>query len=277
MGFKYRWLLEFSPDPEIGDLAATSSQRWYRFAQELSPSDEVLATLGDGTPALIARRVGAGKVVIVNASADDRWCDLPRRKSFVPLIDRLLSHVQTGGYRRSWTIGEPMTLMLSNDEATNRPPRVLSPSGKDVTVQLQSVGTRTWMNIADATEAGYYRVESSDGSTADFSLIVQPGREESRLESVDPEKFRAWWSPVEIEIEQVQGISESTANADDDRIVLEPWLIGLAGLCLLTEMFLVHWLCQKMNPAISGSHRRRRGFVAPLKEREAEREGATAP
>jgi len=261
-------------DPEIGDLAGTSSQTWYRFSGDFTSADEILATMSDGTPAMIDRRVGAGRVLIVNASADDRWCDLPRRKSFVPLVDRMLTHLQTGGYRRSWTIGEPVTLTLPQTFSADNSPRVIAPSGQAVATRRQVLGTQTWLTIIDPREAGFYRIEDPDGSSSDLSLVVQPGRGDSRLEAADLDQFRAWWSPLDIKREQPQATATTPAVSTDRRVALEPWLMALAGVCLLAEMFLVHWLCPRMNPAISVSHHRRRGFVAPLKEREAEREGA---
>jgi aerotolerance regulator-like protein/VWA domain-containing protein len=296
-------------DPEVGDLAGTESRAWYRFGSPMTTADEVLATLEDGTPALIARRVEAGRVVVINGSADDRWCDLPRRKSFVPLVDRLLLHLQSAGIRRQFTSGETMTVALpesfsnptrergrrvqsapipTDSESREAPaladasgylsPRVISPTGRTLSATVHTVSNRTWLTTSETTESGFYHIQPHDGSEADLILVVQPGRGDSRLEPFDPEKFHAWWSPAEMKIEQP---TASTANAPlsaragytpatsvDRRLVLEPWLIILACLCFLAEMFLAHWMCPRMNPALSTSHHRRRGFVAPLRERE---------
>lgn len=269
-------ILEGLLDPKIGDLGETASQRWYRFSGDIPAADEILATLADGTPAIVARSVKAGRVVIVNASADDRWCDLPRRKSFVPLVDRLLTHVETGSHRKSWIVGEPVRIALAEGFSVGRSPRIIAPSGRGLESRVETNGSQRWLMLENASEAGFYRVEDPDGSAADATFVVQPGRGDSRLASSDAEQLRAWWSPLEIDIEQPQS-SEPSVKADD-RVVLEPWLIATALLCLIAEMFFVHWLCPKMNPAISESHHRRKGFVAPLKERQAdrEREGAAA-
>ena len=42
-------------DPEVGDLAGTESRMWYRFRNPMPASNDVLATLDDGTPALSFR------------------------------------------------------------------------------------------------------------------------------------------------------------------------------------------------------------------------------
>ena len=289
-------------DPKVGDLSGTESRAWHRFGP-LTTDDDVLAKLEDGTPALIARRVEAGRVVVINGSADDRWCDLPRRKSFVPLVDRLLLHLQSAGNRRQFTSGETITVALpesvtnpkrergralqtarASEETEPREaptladasgyltPRVISPTGRSLSASLHSVADRTWLTLSDTSEAGFYRIKPHAGSESELVLVVQPGRADSRLEPFDPEKFHAWWSPAEMKVEQPTA-TVTNVVAVDRRLALEPWLVSLACLCLLAEMFLTHWLCPRMNPALSTSHQRRRGFVAPLRERE----GATPP
>jgi hypothetical protein len=254
-------------DPEVGDLAGAESRTWHRFRNPMSPSDDVLATLDDGTPALISRRVEAGRVVIVNGSVDDRWCDLPRRKSFVPLVDRLLLQLQSAGIRRQFESGETIVIALPEQFDAVQPPHVKFPSGRTVNPTSNKTSNRTWLSLSDADEAGFYRIEAHDGSEADSTFVVQPGRGDSRLEPFDSEKFHAWWSPVDIRLEQPTNVA-AIPQASDRRVALEPWLITLACLLLVMEMFLAHWMCPRMNPALSTSHHRRRGFVAPLKERE---------
>jgi hypothetical protein len=253
-------------DPQVGDLSGTESRAWHRFGS-LTADNDVLATLDDGTPTLIARRVEAGRVIVMNGSADDRWCDLPRRRSFVPLVDRLLLHLQSAGLRRQFTSGEALTVALPESFDATQPPRVISPSGDNVSASLHSSANRTWLTLTEPTEAGFYRVQSRGGSDSELILVVQPGRADSRLEPVDSDKFHAWWSPAEIKIEQPTA-APTNVIAADRRLALEPWLVGWACLCFVAEMFLTHWMCPRMNPALSTSHQRRRGFVAPLRERE---------
>jgi hypothetical protein len=136
-----------------------------------------------------------------------------------------------------------------------------------VSASLHTVSNRTWLTLSDTTEAGFYRIQPHADSEVELVLVVQPGRADSRLEPFDPEKFRAWWSPAEVKIEQPTA-AVTKVTSDDRRLALEPWLISLACLCLIAEMFLTHWMCPRMNPALSTSHQRRRGFVAPLRERE---------
>ena len=43
----------------------------------------------------------------------------------------------------------------------------------------------------------------------------------------------------------------ANSQALGGRVALEPWLIAVACLLLVMEMFLAHWMCPRMNPALS--------------------------
>ena len=47
-----------------------------------------------------------------NSTGNDAWSDLPRRKSFVPLIDRLLAHLSGDSLRRNFQVGDTVALPL---------------------------------------------------------------------------------------------------------------------------------------------------------------------
>ncbi len=135
-------LLDGLLDPLLGDLAQTRSRSHVRLDGPIPESDEVLASFDDGTAALVVRRVGAGRVVLFNASADDATCDLPRRKSFVPLVDRLLSLLDATGRARSFAAGEPVALALP--QSFKGVPRVRTPSGETLIPRVEERSVGRW-------------------------------------------------------------------------------------------------------------------------------------
>jgi hypothetical protein len=279
-------LVEGLLDPLLGDLAQTQSQAYFRFAEIVPPSDDVLAAFDVGVPALIARRVGAGRVVWFNTSCQDAWCDLPRRKSFVPLVDRLLRYLSASGWRRSFACGEPVTLQVSGGSASEQFV-VNTPSGKVLEPRIDMTAGGTFLKLDGLLESGFYSVASTTGKAVGQSMensdandkapgsesqqpltfVVQPSRAESALEPADPETLRSWWAPAKLELVKPSSV-ESALAAADGRVMLEPWLVLVAALIFLAEMFLVHWLCPQTNPVLAASSGHRRGFVAPLRSRE---------
>ncbi len=82
----------FAPfsDPHSGDLTAPRVLR----RRELRPTDDaqVLARFEDGSPALLERTVGAGRVVVWASTLDGWWTDLALQPVFVPLVHQLATH-----------------------------------------------------------------------------------------------------------------------------------------------------------------------------------------
>ncbi len=234
-------LLEGLLDPLLGDLVQTQSQAYIRFNESVPPADDVLAAFDDGTPALIARRLGTGRVVWFNASGGDVWCDLPRRKSFVPLVDRLLRYLSASGWRRSFDCGEPVTFQVSSSSASDQFV-VNTPSGKVLEPRMDAMPGGKILKLDGPMEAGFYSValktetSSKNGRpTADGSpplsfseqpltFVVQPSRSEGALEPVDPETLRSWWSPAKLELAKPSSV-ETALAAVDGRVMLEPWLV----------------------------------------------------
>ena len=77
----------------------------------MTESANLVARVEDGTPVLVEHRIGAGNVLLVNASPDDAFSDLPNSKVFVPFMDRLLASLGRNG-GRAFTTGEPLALPL---------------------------------------------------------------------------------------------------------------------------------------------------------------------
>ena len=72
---------------------------FHSFTGTLGKNDTMLARFDDEVPAIVERALGAGRVIVLNTTANDEWSDWPRRKnsSFVPLVDRLVSYLTAGG------------------------------------------------------------------------------------------------------------------------------------------------------------------------------------
>src|SRR5262249_17660205 len=91
-------------DPFLCDLPATRFLAFYRLGGGPAAADTVLAWIDDEVPAIVERSVGAGKVLFFNMTANDDWCDLSRRTSFVPLVSRLISYLSAGGVRHNFEV-----------------------------------------------------------------------------------------------------------------------------------------------------------------------------
>jgi hypothetical protein len=194
-----------------------------------------------------------------------------------------LHYLSALGSRRSFDCGGDVTLRLP-DHCGAGHIVVHAPSGKTLDPRVEATGEGTLLKLDAPMEAGFYRVDSTPDVTtprdeatrpmesgkenfAPISFVVQPSRTESALGPIDSDTLRSWWEPANFELSKPSSF-DTVSGATNGRVALEPWLVFLAGLVFLAEMFLVHWLCPRINPVLAAASGRRRGFVAPLRSRE---------
>jgi hypothetical protein len=80
-------------DPQLGDLRRLA----FSACTKIVPAKDaaVLASFGEGEPAVIERRVGEGSVLWFTSTCDRQWSDWTRSRLYLPLMHQLLGH-QTG-------------------------------------------------------------------------------------------------------------------------------------------------------------------------------------
>ena len=124
-----RFMVSFSEQHQIlkpfedlrrSNLMLARFFQYMLFDPEPTPQSEVVMTLNEGTPFLLTRQIGEGRVVMWAGPIDREWGDLVIRPDFVPLAAqtiRYLTREERGtltsarhGSQRSW----PGVLMLSD-------------------------------------------------------------------------------------------------------------------------------------------------------------------
>lgn len=249
-------------DPTLGDVSHVSFSGHYRLEQMPgSGGSEVLATIAGQEPAIIDRRLGEGRVVVFNTSPNDTWTDLPRRTSYVPMLDRLIVHLSGGLHRRVFDAGEAVTLTLEDANADTAI-GLTTPSGHSLEPSPRLIAGRVVMQLENAAEAGVYAVKYQTPAGARTTrFIVQVGGRDSTLARAEDATLSAWWAPEAYDVVTPDGGADGL-ELGGSHVLLEPWMVIVACLFLLAEMFFVHRLCPRMNPSVvSGSVLARRGSM----------------
>jgi len=104
-------------------------------------SDEVRTLLEyeGGVPALVERRVGRGRVLLLTNTIDADWGNLPLQAAFMPLIQRVVTWLGGaapggGGDRAEGFVGEMITVELGEQDEE---PVVLGPDGQEVVAEME--------------------------------------------------------------------------------------------------------------------------------------------
>jgi hypothetical protein len=198
-----------------------------------------LAAFDDALPLIASRRVGAGRVVLMNTSADASWSDWPKRKSFVPWLHGTVLYLAG---RSSSEAMQPSRLFTAGDEAEI----ILGPQWKGRSLVFQRVGAKGEFVVADEEgrlpslnlgTPGSYVVRDSQGLEVQRWAVNPPPRE-SDLLALSPKEFQKQLvrvkdtGPVNLEA-SLFGVAKTER---------EWWrVLLLASLCLLfAEVFLAN-------------------------------------
>lgn len=207
----------------------------------IDQSAQALLSYTDGTPALVWREVGAGKLTIANFSAAQNHSDLGKHGLFVALMQGLADELQTSHQPSdSNLVGRVVNLMTSVPIDRQGPaPLVYQPDGRtpvDATLDLGDRGSR--MVLSDPGEPGFYTAWQGDTILGTVAINIDP--RESDLRSINADvltsALKANTGDAAVEVSGVTlGLTYHAKG-------LWGWLLMFACVLLGSEMFLLgYW------------------------------------
>jgi hypothetical protein len=216
-------------------------------------------------------------MLLVNTTANDAWGDLPRRRSFVPLVDRLLEHLSgdadgTGGPVR---VGQPARLPLPRAEP-GQVVRLIGPRGNRRSLRVAGPTAQPGVELRGLVQPGVYELRWTRDPLEPPSIrrfVAQAGPGESELSKPEPEDLTAWWAPIGVETQRVE--PPLRLSDPGGRVPLLSYALLLAVAAMAFEMYLAHRACPRMNPPIAtGSAVARRGFFGEPRQASPPRAGS---
>ena len=211
--------------------SALSAARFLRYPRfEPVPGADVIARFDDGLPAVVERREGLGRIVLIGAPLDNRSGDFPVQSAYLPFLARLVLY--TSGR-------DATTLARSTGQSWLLPgtlgePAVLTPAGAIIRPARDTVGSTVALR-----ESGVYALYEGrvQGEPVGF-LAVNAPTNESDLTPVDAKEL-------------LLGVRQSAASADASSDAPTPaeiegrqrlWriLLVVVALLLLAETFVAN-------------------------------------
>jgi hypothetical protein len=180
--------------PHTGDMAIPEFTQRHLLTAVKEAS--VLARFDDGLPLLLTRVVGRGRVALVNTSADTRWSDWPKHKTFVPWLHGL-------GRYLAPRAGSPQSPEAHSFVAGEEIDLHLGPSSRQARFRLQSPVGPERVLVAD--DQGRLRDPGLAGPGI-YSLRGPEGREAQRVAVNVPaqESDLAALAPIDVQSQLVR-------------------------------------------------------------------------
>ena len=191
-----------------------------------SPGSYIVVSLSEGSPFLIDRPVGAGRVMLFAVGAEPSWSDLPFKGLFVPLVLRSISYVAQEQTIMAQVVAGSSPPPLGRLQA-HGPLTIHTPRGN--TIAIPTLGSNGGTLPAEAmTEIGVYDI--TEGSSTVNRFVVNGAPTESLLrpsefEEVDHAATRAGFGPAGLTwIEDPESLERVITEA---RLGAELWHFAL--------------------------------------------------
>lgn len=232
------------------DRAGLLTTPVYEYVKAVVPKDssaQVALAFGNGDPAIVEKRVGRGRSILVTTAADASWSALPVWLSYVPIVQELVAEAVRGKLgQRNLRVGQALTGDVRAAPADGIV-SVATPAGKTQPVRLATDGGLNHWSFSDSDRSGVYRVEFGPPLLHEelFAMNVDPA--ESDLAKITLDELRDdIWPGVPFEPFGWQASPGSPATPTTRRDSLHRWLLLAALVLLLTEPALACWLGRRL-------------------------------
>jgi hypothetical protein len=226
---------------QSGDLSAA---RFYRY-RVLQADSGVLARFDDGSAAVVEKRSGTGRTVVIASSLDGLWNDMPRQPVFLPFVHQLAQYAS--GYRAGrsvYEVGDAVDLQgvgpATADSAGVRGVAyvAVSPQGN----RLRIGGTQGEAALIPA-EAGVYEVRpaGAPGSRPRLVAVNIPGRELD-LARFDPTRLTHSVAPVDGQVADPETAAVADLVEQERKQSVWWYLLLIAATLLVVESVLAYRL-----------------------------------
>lgn len=255
------------------DLAAT---RYFSFVgadpTTLRPGSRILASFSNGSPAIVEADtssapapaaaspdapLSSGRVLLFTGGLDTRWSNLPQRRAFLPLVDRVVAHLTA---RRLTSRAVPLGQVVAfNGPATLNGQRlvVTAPDGKSQTLAA-GIDPRTGQALAeyrDTHQVGVYRVQADDAFAAGGAFVVNLDTRESVLTLATADDVRPAFGDHPVRFLR-SGLTDAnpwrpgqeTGPAREES-AWWPWLLLAALAVFVAETLLANYFTRRRRPA----------------------------
>lgn len=238
--------LELFNEAGSGRLSDAQIRIWYQAELASAPGHvpgSVIAQLSGGAPFLAERAYGQGRVLQCVVPCDADWSNLPLRPFFVPLMQRLVTHLATDAIPpRNLRPGQTIAATFDVRE-TGRPMRLRRPDGREIPVKPERVGPRSMVEYGDTRLPGVYTLKAEPAPDAHF--VVQPDPVESELERLSDAELDDLAARLGASV--VRSASEFRELDRDRRFGTEVWreLFWAVLVLLFAELALQQWIGRK--------------------------------
>ena len=171
--------------PSIAKADRWSDVKFYYAVKVDDSGSQVAARLTDGTPLLLDKKIGEGRVLLLASGLDNLTNDFPLHPDFVPFVEQTAFYLsgseRPGGSR---VVGSYLQLRTAKERAVSV--EVVDPEGRRPLSLQEATAAQTYQ----LNEAGFYELRLANGRQD--VVGVNADRRESDLTVMSPDALSLW-------------------------------------------------------------------------------------
>ena len=175
-----------SGHPALRSVDRFNGVKFYQAIHVSTAKSRVLAKLNDGTPLVLERAIGEGKVLAFTSTFDNVLNDLPIHASWVPFVAQTALYLGGGGAEQPVNLAVDSYVELRAGDGKGAAAEVLGPDGKRMLSLEEAVKAR---NVALDRE-GFFEIKTAAGRRS--LVAVHADRRESDLTLIPAETLDLW-------------------------------------------------------------------------------------
>jgi hypothetical protein len=256
--------------PEAGYLKTARFYRRFTMSVPAGGAARTLARFGDNQSALVESRLGDGVAILAAFPASPKWTNLPLKPEFVPMLLRLVAHVQRGP-----ELEAPSVVPAENSAAIQvagawepASGKLIAPDGGSENLEFVRSGRRLVAFAEGMCEVGYYglKVEGSPlerPRRAIDSFAVNVAADESDFTLVREDQLRQWLPNVKLDLVDASAESQQLYGAlEGEQEAWRPLIMALFAL-IGVEFLLATWSGSRADREEAPNHGQRVRRLAP--------------
>ena len=219
-------------DTRGGRLQDAEFRTWLQFEPGKGDVKPVLL-LDRGVPLFLEKTYEKGKVIASATTANSEWTNLPLQMVFVPLMQRMVSHLASQGTApSSQFVGQTVRFGLKagkGDEVFE----LTDPAGKSTEVKAHKENNGVVLESQATHEAGLYSIKAKDSSEVQrFAFNVNPAESDLKpMAMSDVQKVaQRYEAPVVENFDGYQRVDRSRRHGTE---LWQAFLLGLLALLFI--------------------------------------------
>ncbi|NNE63973.1 MAG: hypothetical protein HKN34_07820, partial [Gammaproteobacteria bacterium] len=242
-------LPQFSDEPGLVKSIDLSSASIFAYRKlRANENDRVLARFSGGDVALIERRSGPGRVLLLTTTLDMIWNDMAVQPGFVPFLHQTVSYLSAyEPYADRFEVGDVVDVLayaraLAGAEALvaddDLPLVVETPDGSEILLRRQAP-------LLKLAQPGFYQIHRATRADAKVFLAVNINAQEAGLERLDVAQFVEQISDLAEAPVSAAALTQRQAEAYEQQQQLWFTILVVALLIMLVEAFSANWIVRK--------------------------------